>query len=153
MHNLTKEELIRRITMISTDVSNLFNLLQDMDVDTGTDKHKRGVSLDTYASNIMVVCDMDKDGNVDEEGHRVETEWVTIEERNERTWKEHKKPYDKIVDALNELDVDGEMMQYIIEEVNMNDQMLRQLILSNPQSDTIDLLDEHIRLSDKTNRG
>ena len=42
--------------------------------------------------------------------------------------------------------VDGETMQYILESVGMDDQMLRQLIMSNPQSDTIDLLQEKIKL-------
>jgi|TARA_B110000908_G_C9967511_1_gene319668 hypothetical protein len=42
--------------------------------------------------------------------------------------------------------VDGETMQYILESVGMTDQMLRQLIMSNPQSDTIDLLQEKIKL-------
>ena len=53
------------------------------------------------------------------------------------------------IQILKRIDIDGETMQYIIEKLGMNDQMLRQLILSNPQSDTIDLLNEHIRLSDK----
>ena len=44
--------------------------------------------------------------------------------------------------------VDGETMQYILESVGMDDQMLRQLIMSNPQSETIDLLAEKIELSD-----
>jgi hypothetical protein len=44
--------------------------------------------------------------------------------------------------------VDGETMQYILESVGMDDQMLRQLIMRNPQSDTIDLLAEKIELSD-----
>ena len=54
----------------------------------------------------------------------------------------------KTIEDLKRIDIDGETMQYIIEKLGMNDQMLRQLILSNPQSDTIDLLNEHIRLSD-----
>ena len=53
------------------------------------------------------------------------------------------------IQILKRIDIDGETMQYIIEKLGMNDQMLRQLILSNPQSDTIDLLNEHIRLNDK----
>jgi len=56
---------------------------------------------------------------------------------------------DNAIQILKRIDIDGETMQYIIEKLGMNDQMLRQLILSNPQSDTIDLLNEHIRLSDK----
>ncbi len=153
MHNLTREELIRRITIIQEDVNRLYDLLGLMNIDTSDTSIKNGVSVDTYVTNVAVVCDMDKDGNVDEEGRRIETEWLTTEERNERTWNERKKPYDKIVDALKELDVDGEMMQYIIERVGMNDQMLRQLILTNPQSDTVDLLNEHIELSDKGEEG
>ena len=56
---------------------------------------------------------------------------------------------DNAIQILKRIDIDGETMQYIIEKLGMNDQMLRQLILSNPQSDTIDLLNEHIRLSNK----
>jgi hypothetical protein len=54
-----------------------------------------------------------------------------------------------VINILKDIGVDGETMQYIIEEVGMNDQMLRQLVLSNPQSDTKALYDEHIRLSDQ----
>tara|TARA_B110000503_G_scaffold2122_1_gene2805 strand:- start:6362 stop:6679 length:318 start_codon:yes stop_codon:yes gene_type:complete len=45
--------------------------------------------------------------------------------------------------------VDGETMQYILESVGMDDQMLRQLIMSNPQSDTIDLLQEKMELDNE----
>ena len=54
----------------------------------------------------------------------------------------------KAIEDLKRIDIDGETMQYIIEKLGMNDQILRQLILSNPQSDTIDLLNEHIHLND-----
>lgn len=60
---------------------------------------------------------------------------------------------DYVIAKLNEIDVDGETMQYIIEQVGMTDQMLRQLIMSNPESDTKDLLDEKIELSNKSVRG
>ena len=103
MHNLTREELIRRITIIQEDVNRLYDLLGLMNIDTSDTSIKNGVSVDTYVTNVAVVCDMDKDGNVDEEGRRIETEWLTTEERNERTWNERKKPYDKIVDALKEI--------------------------------------------------
>ena len=51
------------------------------------------------------------------------------------------------------IDVDGETMQYILERIGMSDQMLRQLIMSNPESDTKDLLDEKIEISNKSVRG
>ena len=57
------------------------------------------------------------------------------------------------IENLRRIDLDGETMQYIIEKLGMNDQMLRQLVLSNPQSDTYDLLQEHIRINDyETNK-
>ena len=37
-----------------------------------------------------------------------------------------------IISLLNEIEVDGETMQYIIEKVGMEDQMLKQLILTYP---------------------
>jgi biotin-(acetyl-CoA carboxylase) ligase len=46
------------------------------------------------------------------------------------------------------MDIDGEGMEYIINGVGMNDQMLRQLIMNNPESDTKDLLEEKVMLSD-----
>jgi len=58
-----------------------------------------------------------------------------------------------IIAKLKVIDVDGETMQYIIEQVGMSEQMLRQLIMSNPESDTKDLLDEKIELSNKSVRG
>lgn len=45
--------------------------------------------------------------------------------------------------------VDGETMEYILERVGMTDQMLRQLVMNNPQSDTIDLLNEKMELSNE----
>jgi len=53
-----------------------------------------------------------------------------------------------IIDMLKHIDVDGETMQHIIEEVGMNDQMLRQLIMNNPESEIKDYLEEKITLSD-----
>lgn len=55
---------------------------------------------------------------------------------------------DYVIAKLKEIDVDGETMQYIIEQVGMNDQMLRQLIMSNPYTDTTDILEEKRILSD-----
>lgn len=55
-----------------------------------------------------------------------------------------------IIAKLKVIDVDGETMQYIIEQVGMNDQMLRQLIMSNPESDTIDLFNEKVKLSNES---
>jgi len=54
-----------------------------------------------------------------------------------------------IINKLRIIGVDGETLQYIIEEVGMTDQMLRQLVMNNPYTDTSDLLEEKVRLSDE----
>jgi hypothetical protein len=40
-------------------------------------------------------------------------------------------------------------MEYILEQVGMTDQMLRQLIMNNPESETKDLLEEKISLNER----
>ena len=56
---------------------------------------------------------------------------------------------ENVVETLAKIDVDGETLKYIIEQLGMNNQMLRQLIMDNPESDIKDLLDEKITLSNK----
>ena len=43
-------------------------------------------------------------------------------------------------------DFDGETMEYIIGEVNMREQMLRQLIMSSPVKDVRELFEEKISI-------
>ena len=63
----------------------------------------------------------------------------------------------EVIKTLKTLDngdcVDGETMQYILERIGMTDQMLRQLVMSNPESDTKDLLEEKRELNNKSVRG
>jgi hypothetical protein len=49
-----------------------------------------------------------------------------------------------IIGQLKLMDVDGETMQYILERVGMDNQMHRQLIMSKPILNTIDLVEEAI---------
>lgn len=56
--------------------------------------------------------------------------------------KEKKLIVTNVINMLKDINVDGETMQHIIEQVGMTDQMLRQLIMSNPESDTNDILEE-----------
>ena len=51
---------------------------------------------------------------------------------------------DAVIDYLKAMDVDGDTMEYIIGEVNMREQMLRQLIMSSPVRDTRLLFEERI---------
>ena len=57
------------------------------------------------------------------------------------------KEINDIIERLKAIDVDGEQMEFILEKVGMTDQMHRQLIMNNPESDTKDLLEEKIGFS------
>ena len=150
MSELTRDQLIRRLHIIKEDVNNLYALLGEMGVDTSKESKKRGVGLDTYVTNIEIVCDVDMKGiPTDVDGYRVETEWTTEAERNERTYAKRLAKFDKIIEALREAEVDGEMMQHVIEKLGMNDQMLRQLVMTNPYTDTHDILDEKVELDNQ----
>jgi 3-oxoacyl-[acyl-carrier-protein] synthase III len=54
-----------------------------------------------------------------------------------------------IIELCKDIDIDGETMEYILEKVAMTDQMLRQLVMNNPQSNIIDLLNEKIELDNE----
>ena len=54
-----------------------------------------------------------------------------------------------IIKLCKDIDIDGETMEYILEKVAMTDQMLRQLVMNNPQSDIMDLLLEKVELDDQ----
>jgi len=56
---------------------------------------------------------------------------------------------EEIVSMLKHMNVDGETMEYIIRSVGMEEQMLRQLVMNSPYTDTTDLLEEKVRLSDE----
>jgi hypothetical protein len=60
---------------------------------------------------------------------------------------------DKIIDViitlLDEIEVTGEQMEFILNEVGMEQQMLRQLIMSNPCTDITDILEEKRILSNR----
>jgi hypothetical protein len=54
-----------------------------------------------------------------------------------------------IIKLCKDIDIDGETTEYILEKIGMTNQMLRQLVMNNPQSDTIDLLNEKIELDNQ----
>ena len=54
-----------------------------------------------------------------------------------------------IIELCKDIDIDGETMEYILEKVAMTNQMLRQLVMNNPQSDIMDLLLEKVELDDQ----
>ena len=54
-----------------------------------------------------------------------------------------------IIELCKDIDIDGETMEYILEKVAMTDQMLRQLVMNNPQSNIMDLLLEKVEIDDE----
>ena len=51
-----------------------------------------------------------------------------------------------VIQILKEMDVDGETMQYILEQVGMNDQMLRQLVMQADNVHLLSLLKEKVEV-------
>jgi len=51
---------------------------------------------------------------------------------------------DAVIQYLNAIEVDGDTMEYIIKEVGMKPQMLRQLIMSSRVKDVQTLLEEKL---------
>jgi hypothetical protein len=55
--------------------------------------------------------------------------------------KENPGVVETIIDLLNHIEVDGETMQYILKNVGMEDQMLKQLMLTTSMERWIDLFE------------
>jgi hypothetical protein len=53
-----------------------------------------------------------------------------------------------IINKLRIIEVDGETMQYILEKVGMEDQMLRQLIISQPIGEVNYMYEERKQLEE-----
>ena len=51
-----------------------------------------------------------------------------------------------VIQFLKEMDVDGETMQYILEQVGMEEQMLRQLVMNADNVHLRDLIKEKVEL-------
>jgi len=54
-----------------------------------------------------------------------------------------------IITMLKDIEVDGETMEYILRKVGMEEQMLRQLVMGSPYTDTSDLLAEKVELDNQ----
>ena len=67
----------------------------------------------------------------------------TIMDNNQKSSAEH------IVWHLQEIDVDGETMEYIIHGVGLGHQMLRQLMMGASDSDINNILEERSSFHDK----
>lgn len=48
----------------------------------------------------------------------------------------------EIITKLKVINIDGETMEYILEQVGMEEQMFRQLVISRPEDDLYEIIDE-----------
>ena len=53
---------------------------------------------------------------------------------------------DAVIQYLNAIEVDGETTEYLLEKINMREQMLRQLIMSSSNEDILELLKEKLHV-------
>ena len=49
------------------------------------------------------------------------------------------------IENFKRIDIDGETMQYIIEKLGMDNQILRQLVMTKPKNQTEELLNEKLK--------
>jgi len=53
---------------------------------------------------------------------------------------------DAVIQYLNAIEIDGETTEYLLEKINMREQMLRQLIMSSSNEDILELLKEKLNV-------
>lgn len=58
----------------------------------------------------------------------------------------------EIIHKLEQIDVDGETLEYIIRGLGMEDQMLRQLVMTSPLQQTLQLVQERVELLTNLNK-
>ena len=61
---------------------------------------------------------------------------------------QHATNVNQVINILREMEVDGETMQYILEKVGMEDQMLKQLIMSQPIEEVRYMFEEREELEE-----
>ena len=128
----------KRLMFIIDDLINIERTLKEKNVDL-TEINKQGVGLNTYISNIEVACDLNSDevNNWELNNPKEVNEFFNIVKEEEIDPK-----VQAIIDNLKEMDVNGETMQYILEKVGMENQMLKQLVMTSPFNEVIYYFEE-----------
>ena len=121
----TIEQFEHRIAMIYDDLVQIRNFIYENNLN-GIFQRKTHVSDEawTLLNNIEIACDLNSDECL--------------------TWRAFNHPAEQVIKDLKAMDVDGETMQYILEQVGMSDQMLSQLIVSSKTLDISSLLELRI---------
>ena len=65
---------------------------------------------------------------------------------------QHATNVSRVINILKEIEVDGETMQYILQRVGMEDQMLRQLVMSQPIGEVDYMYQERLQLEQSNKR-
>ena len=118
----TIEQFEHRIAMIQDDLIQIREFIYAHGLDE-IFQRKTHVSDEawTLLNNIEIACDLNSDECL--------------------TWRAFNDPAEKIIKDLKAMDVDGETMQYILEQVGISDQMLRQLTVSSKTYDIDSLIE------------
>ena len=121
----TIEQFEHRLAMIQDDLIQIRQFIYAHDLDEIFQK-KTHVSDEawTLLNNIEIACDLNSDEAL--------------------TWRIFNHPAEQVIKDLKAMDVDGETMQYILEQVGMSDQILKQLIVSSKTLDISSLLELRI---------
>ena len=114
---MTKEkELEHRLTLIQNDLNSLIDILDDHRLMETMEKHtKDGISALKHIVNLEIACDLKNNESL--------------------SWKPNKNQNPKVkesIDTLKSIDIDAETMQYIIEELGMQEQIIKQLVGNYP---------------------
>jgi len=118
----TIEQLEHRLAMVEDDIAQLRKFIYAKGLDETFQKPTDvGDEAWTILNNIEIACDLTSDECL--------------------TWRVYNYPAEQVIRDLKAMDVDGETMQYILEQVGMSDQMLKQLIVSSKTQELTSLLE------------
>lgn len=135
------EQLKHRLLMVQDDAKCLNDFIINMNLGSIFDEEGGAMPVAncgfTFLNNIEIACDLNDDESLG---------WSPIHGKETVKEVEDDPRVTEIIQKIKELGVDGETMQYIIEEVGMDEQMHRQLIMSKKADDTTTLLKEKISL-------
>ena len=129
---MTKEQqLEHRLAMVVDDLKVIRKFIAEQGL-TGEFQMPSSTSDEAFINlnNIEIACDLTND------------ECLSWQHYNDTEVNE-------IIQKLKAIDINGERMQYILEQVGMTDQMHRQLIMTKTIADTELLLEEKSSMFDK----
>lgn len=118
----TNQQLEHRLKMIQDDINQIRKFIyKEGLVDKFHEPTQVSDEAWTLLNNIEIACDLTSDECL--------------------TWKLFDEPAEQVIKDLKAMDVNGETMQYILEQVGMSEQMLRQLFLSASNTDFNNLIE------------